>query len=88
MAAKVVSISGANVPVPGTISDSLVDFLEESLEKALSGEIVGMAGAVVYPSENGYSGSAGSFSMGFSNSYASIGALEDAKFKILKDLDG
>lgn len=87
MAAEVVSIfHGDTVPSTGTVSDNLVEFLEDCLQRAKSGEIVGLVGAMVYPAKVGYVQSAGTFIVGYSGAFATIGALEVVKMNIAADL--
>ena len=87
MAAEVVSIAyGDAVPSAGTVSDNLIEFLEDCLQRAKSGEIVGMVGAMAYPAKVGYIQSAGTFIVGYSGAFATIGALEVVKMNIAADL--
>lgn len=84
---KVVSINGRRVVAPGTAVDSLVGMLEALLEQARAGEIVGVIGSAVYPSQGGYTLPASTFWAGYTDSTSSLGALEDAKFNILRRLN-
>jgi hypothetical protein len=83
----VVTISGERIASPGTISEHLVESLELLLEQARSGEIVGMAGVVTYPSKVGYVLPASDFCVGYTDSYAAVGALEDTKFQMLQRMN-
>ena len=83
-AAKVVAIFGEAIAAPGTVSSELVKFLEETLEKARSGEVVGISGALTSPSSDGYVLPADDFCAGYCDSTAAIGALEYAKFLMLR----
>ena len=86
--ADVVSLTGRlQIPVKGESNANLVTFLEEVLEKARSGWIVGMAGSCAYPSSFGTIMPADSFKVGWTDSFAVIGGLEDAKFLILRRLN-
>lgn len=89
MSAQVVTIhSGGEelITKPGCVSQSLVEFLEDLLERAKSGAVVGVAGTMVYPSQHGYVGVAGDFDVGYTSCFAAVGALESVKMHILKDV--
>lgn len=86
MTAEVVSISGVGVASPGKVSENLIEFLEDCLQRARSGDIVGMTGAICYPSTVGFVQAAGTFSVGFTGGYATIGGLEAVKLSLLMDL--
>lgn len=81
---KVVLINGEVHVTPGDPVASVVSVLEDLLQRAKAGEIVGIVGAQVYPSVSGYLLPASNFWGGFSDSTAAIGALEDAKFRMLQ----
>jgi hypothetical protein len=55
------------------------------LEQAKSGAIVGIAGAVAFPSVEGYCLPASTFSAGFCVSEAVVGSLERIKYSLLRD---
>lgn len=74
-------------PSGGEPNEELVELLEELLEKARSGEILGIAGAAAYPSPVGTIMPVGSFRSGWSSSVAMAGALENVKYRILRSLN-
>jgi len=75
--AKVVSLRGVNRD-PRTASDDVVEMLEEQLERARSGEVVGMATAFLY-----FDGSIGYDSKGLSSA-----TLIGATYQLLNSLAG
>lgn len=92
--AEVVAINGD--PLKGMVrgdvvntpqNKSLVEGLRKLLEKAEAGEICGVIGAAVYPSDVGYIKASGMFLFGESLAYTAVGALEDAKFYIIRKLN-
>jgi len=76
--------NGMPVPVPGTVSKNLVKWLEDMLERARSGEIVGMVAAYEYPSVAGTIRPAGYSVVGYVDSYSIVGAIETAKYGMLQ----
>lgn len=88
MPAQVHRISdGHTQPAGGEPDENLVEFLEELLEKARSGEIIGLAGAASYPSPVGSIMPTESFRIGWNASVAMVGSLEDVKYRILRSLN-
>jgi hypothetical protein len=88
MPAQVVRIRDGYVQPTGTEPDEdLVKFLEELLERARSGDIVGVAGAASAPSPVGSVQPTESFRAGWSISVGMVGALEDVKYRILRDMN-
>lgn len=88
MPAQVHRLCDGHVQPTGTEpEEGLVEFLEELLEKARSGEIVGLAGAASYPSPVGTIMPVESFRVGWNASVSMVGALEDVKHRILRNLD-
>ncbi len=84
---KVVRIDGSEVlALPGKPAPELVEHLEKLLRMARDGEICGFVGALVYPAKEGYMRAASSTWAGYKDSYATVGALEDAKYHIVKVL--
>ena len=76
--------NGMPVPVPGTVSENLVRWLEDMLERAKSGEIVGMVAAYEYPSASGTIRPASYSVVGYVDSYSIVGALECAKQEMVR----
>ncbi len=88
MPAQVVRIrDGYTQPTGTEPNEDLVKFLEELLERARSGDIVGVAGAASSPSPVGSIQPIESFRCGWNVSTGMVGALEDVKFRILRDLN-
>lgn len=83
---KVVAITGEAVALPGMPNQNLVEFLDEVLEKARSGEIVGMAGTMGYSSKEGYVLVSSPFYVGFAASHSMIGALERVKYDLIREM--
>lgn len=85
MADNVVAING--VPLSSaSANENLVKFLEDSLEKAKSGEIIGMVGAIVYPSGTGYVMPSNWFVSGDRDCFSALGALEMAKHCLVEEM--
>lgn len=87
--AKVVRIDTGDeiASVPGRSNAALVSLLERLLQQARDGEIQGVSGAVTYPATEGYLRSAASFWAGAVDAFSSVGALEDAKYCMLRRLN-
>lgn len=78
MADKIVRLGGGEIPPPGKVDATLVRFLEDQLERARSGDIIGFAGATLgskHQSTFWFAGTVGTFGM--------VGALECAKRKVM-----
>lgn len=85
---KVVRIDNKDeVPTAGEPCDNVVSLLEDLLQAARSGEIVGVAGVRVYPGKEGYLRTASGFWGGYCDSYSSVGGLDDVKFCMLKRMN-
>ncbi len=68
-------------------NEDLVSYLEELLEKARSGEIIGIAGGVSYPSPVGFMLPCEGFRAGWSASTTMVGTLDEVKFRILRSMN-
>lgn len=76
---KIVSMNGAPVPEARDPSPVLVGYLEDMLEQAKSGEILGMATATMHSDRTtGYS------VVGIVEGFSMLGALELAKFSLIE----
>lgn len=88
MTAQVHRITDGDIqPSGGEPNENLVEFLEELLEKARSGEIIGIAGGAMHPSPVGSIMVTSNFRCGWNSSIAMVGTLEDVKYRILRDLN-
>lgn len=76
---KVVSLNGSPLPEPGQPSEQLVAFLEDQIERAKAGEIVGFAGAVLNKDRG-----ATFWVVGFTGGFSMVGALECAQRHLAK----
>ncbi len=86
--AKVVRFDGEGpIPLPGEPCQSVIDVLEALLQMAKDGAIIGVVGAQVYPSTEGFLRPASRFVGGYVNSSATVGALEDAKYVMLQGIN-
>lgn len=88
MTAKVHRIcDGHTQPSGGEPDENLVEFLENLLERARAGDVIGVAAAVALPSPVGSIMPVESFRVGWNASAAMVGALEDVKYRILRSLN-
>ncbi len=86
--AKVVRFDGEGpLPVPGEPVQNVVEVLEELLEMAKSGEIVGIIGAQVYTSKEGYLRPASNFHGGYVDSSITAGALQMALWEMFERMN-
>lgn len=87
MSNNVVALDGGPISSPLCQQD-LVEFLEDALEKAKSGEIIGMSGVMVHPSTVGAVRCSTWFVRGDWDSHSAVGGLEVAKARIVKEMLG
>jgi len=78
---------GQPQPANGEPNENLIKLLEELLERARAGDIIGIAGALSFPSPVGSILPVQSFRSGWNASASMAGALEDVKFRILRDMN-
>ncbi len=79
MSADVVKITGGYaLPVPGEPVQNCIEVLEEALEQARAGDIVGVVIVRVYPAAHGYIMPADISRGGWFKTYAAVGALHVA----------
>lgn len=80
MSAEVVPIRSGLTPEPppGYVDESVVKELTDLLERAKSGEITGIAYAVLCPGDTSYYGRSGRITRGV------VGAMEILKFTIIE----
>lgn len=84
-AGNVVAINrdGDVLPAAGVVSEKLVDFLADQLERAKAGEIKGFVGAVMEKDRTG-----SYWLVGFTGGFSMLGALDCARHRLVRTAMG